>query len=471
MDAGSRPHVLYVAWAYPPCRSGGTYRALATANAFARDGWDVTVLTCEREVFERYTGVDPSLEPLVDPRIRVERVPFSWPALEPDLRDWPLTRALAPHLWARARRGLDRVPFPEPAYGPWRRVVEPAAERIHARHPVDLCVATANPHVTFSAALRLHEVHGVPYVADYRDAWSFDVFSGNQLHARHSRSGRCEERVLAGATEVWFVNEPIRARYAREHPQQAGRMHVVSNGYDPELAAEGVSRRPYADAGLTFGYLGTISRQVPVTSLIAGWRRAREISRLLERSCVEMHGYIGHNAPLPAVNAALATGADCGVSYCGPVPKARVRETYNRFDVLLLVLGAGTYVTSGKVYEYLATGLPVVSVHPPANAASDVLRDYPLWFPSPSLEPEDLAVALVTAGDAALEVGEEVRAEAVRFARRFRREAQLAPRVAELRSLVTDGVAVGAGELRGREQLNRETWLGAAAGVWRSRGQ
>ena len=28
---------------------------------------------------------EESIEPLVDPRIRVERVPFSWPALEPDL--------------------------------------------------------------------------------------------------------------------------------------------------------------------------------------------------------------------------------------------------------------------------------------------------------------------------------------------------------------------------------------------------
>lgn len=443
MPTGGRaPHVLYVAWGYPPCRSGGTYRALATANAFARDGWDVTVLTCEREVFERYTGVDSSMEDLVDPRVRVERVPFSWPALEPDLRRWSLARALAPRLWTRARQRLDQVPFPEPAYGPWRRMIEPAAERIHAERPVDLCVATANPHVTFTAPLRLHEQHGVPFVADYRDAWSFDVFSGRQLHNPGSRNGRWEQRVLSRATEVWFVNEPIRERYAREHPGQAGRMHVVANGYDPELAAEGVTRRPDAGAGLTFGYVGTISRQVPVAPLISGWRRARDRNPLLGRSRVEMHGYIGHNAPLPAVSAALAAGGEWGVSYRGPVPKARVRETYSRFDVLLLVLGSGAYVTSGKVYEYLATGLPVVSVHDPANAVTEVLRDYPLWFPSTSLDPDDVAAALESAGAAALAAGDGVRAEAVALARAYRRDAQLEPRVAALRSAVTSGLAV-----------------------------
>ncbi|RKS71478.1 glycosyltransferase involved in cell wall biosynthesis [Motilibacter peucedani] len=442
MGFGARaPHVLYVAWGYPPCRSGGTYRALATANAFARDGWDVTVLTCEREVFERYTGVDTSLEPLVDPRIRVERVPFEWPALEPDLRSWSLLRAVSPPAWAKLRRSLDQRSFPEPAYGPWRPVLEAAAERIHAEHPVDLCVATANPHVDYTAPLRLHERHGVPFVADYRDAWSFDVFTGAVLHTPDSRQGRWEARVLEGAAEVWFVNEPIRARQAAEHPALADKLHVVANGYDLELAAEGVARRPSPDDGLVFGYIGTISRQVPVTELVEGWQVGRERSELLARSTVALHGYIGHNAPLPAVEAAVAAGASVGVDYRGPVPKAQVESVYEGFDALLLVLGTGTYVTSGKVYEYLATGLPIVSVHDPANAASEVVRGYPLWFPAASLAPDDVAAALAAAAEAAVGASEETRAACVAYARQFRREAQLAPRVSALRELVTQGAA------------------------------
>lgn len=56
------PHVLYVAWGFPPSRGGGVYRALATVNAFVAEGFDVTVLTADRETFEKYTGVDASLE-------------------------------------------------------------------------------------------------------------------------------------------------------------------------------------------------------------------------------------------------------------------------------------------------------------------------------------------------------------------------------------------------------------------------
>ncbi len=61
----SQPHVLYVAWGFPPSRGGGVYRALATANGFARAGFRVTVLTATRETFlgsskdVNFAGPDP----------------------------------------------------------------------------------------------------------------------------------------------------------------------------------------------------------------------------------------------------------------------------------------------------------------------------------------------------------------------------------------------------------------------------
>ena len=147
-----RPHLLYVAWGFPPCRGGGVYRALATANRFAALGWKVTVLTADRDTFFRFTGADLTLEERVDPSVEVVRVPFEWPILEADLRKWSKRRAQNPKLWSKWRTKQDQIPFPETGYGPWRSVIEKAAERIHKAHKVDLTVATANPHVAFTAA-------------------------------------------------------------------------------------------------------------------------------------------------------------------------------------------------------------------------------------------------------------------------------------------------------------------------------
>jgi len=431
---GARPHVLYVAWGFPPCRSGGVYRAMATANAFARDGWDVTVLTIERDLWERRTGADPALEERVDPRIRVERIPFDWPVLEDDLSRWPALRVLAPRAWVKARTTLDRLPFPEKVYGPWRRHLERAAERVHAEHPVDLVVATTNPHVAITAALRLAERHDIPYVVDYRDAWSLDVFSGRRLHPEGSRVHGWERRALEGAQEVWFVNEPIRQWHREAYSAAAERMHVVANGYD-EPAAEVDGRRP--GTPLRFTYVGTISAKVPVPELVAGWRRGREQEPLLVDAVADLYGYLGfYGAAHPELTAALSSGAEVGVRYRGPVSKTRVGEVYAASDALLLVLGTGRYVTSGKVFEYMATGLPIISVHDPGNAVSEVLTGYPLWFPASDLSPDGIAAALGEGARRAAALEPAARAAARTFAERYSREHQLRPRIAALRAAV-----------------------------------
>ena len=448
-DAPHRPHLLFVVWGFPPCRGSGVYRALATANGFAENGWDVTVLTCEREVFFRYTGADPALEPLVDPRVKVVRIRFDWPALDPDVSHYSAVRALAPRVWAKARVRRDQIPFPERGYGPWRGLLEEAAERIHQERAVDLTVYTANPNVTATAAWHLHSRHGVPYVIDYRDAWSLNVFTGARIVKANSRAGRWERRLMESAREVWFVNEPLRAWHAEVYPSTADRMHVVSNGYDAEFAPAAAGAAPSGAEGLTFGYLGTVAGQVPLVPFVEGWRLARERSELMARSRAEFHGYLGHyQAPNPVMQSAIESAADVGVSYAGPVSKTRVREVYARFDVCLLVLGTGRYVTSGKVFEYLPTGLPVVSVHDPGNAASDVLREYPLWFPVAALTAEAIADALILAAEAAVAVTPDQREAAVAFAESFRRDKQLQPRVKALREglALAGGSAVPLGE-------------------------
>jgi glycosyltransferase involved in cell wall biosynthesis len=435
-EGGRRPHLLFVAWAFPPSRAGGVYRALATANAFAASDWQVTVLTPERDYFLHYGGADPTLEERIDARIQVERIPFYWSVLETDVRRYSALRVYAPGIWSRWRKRLDQVLFPEVGYGPWRSELEKAADRIHTDHRVDLCLATANPYVAFTAAWRLYK-RGVPYVMDYRDAWSLDVFSGARLHGPKSRAGRWERRLIASAKEVWFVNQAIRAWHAEAYPDFADKLQIVANGYDSEFVPEKRTLPSQANGRnvLLFGYLGTISSQVPLSELVEGWRLAREQSELLSHSNAELHGYLGHyQAPNLVMQHLVNEAASVGMRYCGPVPKTGVRAVYDRFDVLLLVLGTGRYVTSGKVYEYLATGLPIVSVHNPGNAASDVLRGYPLWFPAKDLSPGRVADALMAAAEAAATSDPQRRARALAFASQYRRDHQLGPRISTLSS-------------------------------------
>ncbi|WP_300267299.1 glycosyl transferase [Microbacterium sp.] len=432
--AGSaKPHLLYVAWGFPPCRGSGVYRAWASANAFATAGWDVTVLTVPREVFTMSTGVDESLERTVHPSIKIVRVPFHSAAYENDLRTWSRFRAHAPELWNVIDAKREQHSFPERTYGGWRPALELAADQVHRDHPVDLVLGTANPNVDFVPGLYLQERYGIPYVMDYRDAWQLDVFSGARLTSPSSEVAKLEARLINDAHAVWFVNEPILQWHAQLYPQAASRFRVVANGYDESPAtAERV-----VDDELVFGYIGTISAAVPIDALLAGWKRARELSPALEKARIELWGHLNHTGvPNQSVVGQLETLAENDITYHGAVSKRDIGSVYGRFDALLLVLGTGRYVTSGKVFEYAATGLPIASVHDPVNAASDVLRDAPAWFPAADLSADAVAAALISSAEAATAQSADERAAAQEWAQQFQRAQQLDPQIQALRGFV-----------------------------------
>lgn len=414
------------------------YRALATANAFAKDGWRVTVLTATRETFERLTGSDPDSENYIDPRIHVVRIPYAPGLGETNLRKWSRAHLYSPLLWNFARWILSSLPFPEGGYGSWKVPLTTAAAKIHREHPVDLVVGSANPNVDFAPGMYLRRKHGVPYVMDYRDAWHLDVYTGKQLGARFGRSRRLERRLIDGASEAWFVNQAIRDWHAAEYPKRPERFHVVANGFDPSFLETAPDRQRDPNRALTFGYLGTIYGPIPLRETLEGWRIARAESPTLARARLVFRGRLGHFAePDPVAAALLNEYRDDNVSYLGPASKSQVSEVYRGFDALLLIIGRSKYITSGKVFEYAATGLPIAALHYPETAATGVLSGYPRHFPVSEPNPRQIADALIaTAGAALAQTTVEI-TQMRQWAAHLSRDAQLLPRVFALRTQLT----------------------------------
>lgn len=429
---GRSPHLLYVAWAYPPSRGSGVYRAWATANAFARHGWRVTVLTAPRETFTMSRGADPTLEERIDPSIKIVRVPYDAPTYSNDIRSWSYWRAQAPGIWSAVTNLRGKFAFPELPYGGWRPALERAAKRVHAEDPVDLTIGTANPNVDFLPGYLLFKQSDVPYVMDYRDAWQLDVYSGERLTEKGSPQDKWERRIIEHAHSIWFVNERIREWHAEQYPEAAGRFEVVENGYD--LATVIPPRtEPLPKPSVVFGYVGTITGLVPLKEVLDGWERARELSPLVRASRLDLYGHLHRAATLhPEMGSVDERFERSAVTYHGPVAKAEVPSTYAEFDALVLLAGAGRYVTGGKPYEYASTGLPIASIHDPANDTSRVLADYPGWRGATSMSADDIAATFISVAEYAAAQTEEQRAAARLWAQRYERAAQLEPAVRRL---------------------------------------
>jgi glycosyltransferase involved in cell wall biosynthesis len=438
------PHVIYLAIGFPPAAKSSAHRMKATANLLCEQGCDVTVVTIARDSWKRENGIDATLSDGVDPCVEIVELPLSREDVDPDIRTYGWFRARHPKRWRRWRRWLDQPSFPEPVFGAWRSALESAVLDVHNAHPADLVLVSAVPYTGLSAAWKLFRSRGVPYAIDFRDAWSLDVINGGVAFSVRSRRGRWEQKLVDHAKRIWCVNEPIRDYYARRYPEAADRICVVRNGSD--LVPTSQARRPDPTEGLTFGYLGTAVFPVPyLRAVLEGWRLARAADPLLQRSRLVFRGYFGwQSADLAdARRGLLAKFASDGVIFGGPVSRARVMAAYFEWDALLFLVTGGWYMTSGKIYEYMSTGLPIMSAHETEHGALEVLDGYPLWTPPPrDMTAELLADSFVATAEMVLSATDEQRAAARAYGARYERRAQMAPAVGDL----VDSIAAARGD-------------------------
>lgn len=427
-----RPRLLLIAAFYPPSRASGVFRPLAMSNYLADQGWDVTVITVQEEFFDRVTASrDDSLLGAIHPDVEVVRVPMPIQHLERDLRHFGPLRANFPRLHSKIYRRLqvfDR-------YSPWLPGVVAEGLRRHRRDRFDLVLATGNPWTSFAAAAALHRATRVPYVLDYRDSWTLNQFSQQPAFPPGHPAYTWEPRLLHRAAAITFVNRGMLDWHAARYPDVADRMLVLENGFDADLLAVDTYRAPAPDEPLRFGYLGTLTDQYDNRVFWHGWKLAQQ-DPLMEGATANIYGHVGFFGTVAATQArGLPDGSVTHAMYHGPVTKADVARTYRELDVLLFLVPDSPFVTSGKTYEYMATGKPIVAVHTPRSAAGEPLEHYPLRATVADMTPEAVRDALLEGARLARSATPADHRAALEHARRYDRRVLLEPFEQHLRGL------------------------------------
>jgi len=437
-----RPHLLYIAFWYPPSRASGVYRAIATSQAFVAHGWDVTVITTTTDFLEDEVGsTDDTLDGDGPAGVEVVRVPFtlSLPS-DIDIRQLGWARANYPTIWKSLRsrseplrRAMslikgqsDQAHQLTDNYVSW---IDPvvktgiAAERVH---PVDHILATGNPFSSFEVARILGGILGKGFSIDYRDPWTVDVFSGHLDHADRMTT-EAERRIISESEACFHVNEAIANAYRLKFPEHATKHLVVPNGFDQTSVPppSGPSRGP-----LRFGILGTMNDRWPMGPIFEAWGRLRD--KLPSGSEMVLGGHLGYFERSQNSLEAYLPEESSGFQYVGPVAKEKVADFYDHIDVVILPVAGGAMVTSGKIYEAMALGKPFVCVQRTDGGARALAAGHPLGF---GAEPEVTSVefALLDAARAARQLDSEL-------SQRIQQEAKPCQRSLAIQGLV-DSVA------------------------------
>jgi glycosyltransferase involved in cell wall biosynthesis len=364
------PRIVIVTYNWPPRNASGTHRPYSWARYWSAKGAQVTVLTAAKYAFD--APLDLDLPPLAG--VEVVEVPY--------LRDSKRRLAgLAPLVgkkWlTRIKTVLKRLTGGE-AVDPrraWEAAAGPVAARLAGR--CDIVVSTFGPsscHVIASAMKRANPA--LRWVADYRDPWSGNAHLG-LTEAERSAERTRELETIAPADLLTTVSGELAANLAALTGKP---VRVVENGFDlsdatvrANVAAAGArpgTTKPFRIVHTGMIYAGLRDPQ-PLLAALAAMKDAGEI----EEGDVMCEFYGERLYPLDALAAELAYRPFCRIH--GYVPRTQALAIQHEANLLLLLETPDAPGTiPGKVYEYLASGTPILSVGSRRQSAVGDLLDY-----------------------------------------------------------------------------------------------
>jgi glycosyltransferase involved in cell wall biosynthesis len=361
--------LLALSYFFPPYNSIGAVRVGKTMKYLAAAGHDVAVVSARDQPLQ-------ATLPLEIPEDQVVYTPWIDVNMPAVLVAGGRKRILTQGYTFQQRPGVVQklsglyrtvVNFPDAQVGWFPYAVRAGARLIERQRP-DLLYASFSPASALMAASRLSRRYGIPWVADLRDLWM-----DNHYHVpggiRGAIERRLEARVLGSADAFVTVSEPLAETLRRKFGKPTA---VVTNGFDPG-DYPGTGPASSREAPLRIVYTGIIYPE------IYDPRPVFEALRLLgadgESVRVVFHGR--YNAESLAGMASEA-GVRHLVEVNPPVPYRDSLRLQREADVLLMLLWndptqPGEY--SGKLFEYLGAGRPILAVGWDGGVAGRLVRE------------------------------------------------------------------------------------------------
>lgn len=380
--------ILMIAHHFPPVNSSGTARSVCFAKYLSDFGYYPSVITAPFVHPRSLTrGVDA--EPLADLQGRCPVVCARFgvgtlirkgleligvlPGPRATGRKLQLAHATArdPSEQKRDSRGGDladntvRERLGAYLKNAWRRIgwVRPevmAGVKLCLCTHFDLIWATGPPWGGLAVGYSLSRVTGIPLVADVMDPWTYGVqwLPGSLKEAREIRSQ--ERRVLSRASAVTYTS-PLTTAIMRRRvgAGTARKMRTITMAFTEARAAD--IRRDLPGDKCLFSYIGVLFRYSRnPDNLMRGFQLACECPGFAADACL---WFVGGGKYSYADLEQYGLGERVG--HLGWVSRAESRRLMRGSDVLIAlqsIVGLGSDVISGKLYEYVAARKPILGV-------------------------------------------------------------------------------------------------------------
>ena len=271
---------------------------------------------------------------------------------------------------SRVLRGNLFIPDPRVS---WVRCSVRFLKKYLREHPVDAVVTTGPPQSMHLIGRGLKRSLGLPWIADFRDPWTRMFYYKHLCLSKFAdrKHHRLEQGVLDEADLVLAVSPPVRDDF---QAQTGTPVHLITNGYDEDdfPVREPGSRRDGKFRIVHTGLFAADGNPLKLWDALA--RRCREDEDFAQRLEIRLAG----KTDAPVLEAIRERGLGAQLVDLGYLPHSRVVQEQQEADLLILPLRHEpeyAKVLPGKIFEYIASGRPVLGIGQEDGAAAAILRD------------------------------------------------------------------------------------------------
>ena len=383
--------VLIISYYWPPSGGSGVQRWLKFVKYFREFGIEPIVLTIN-PAFATFPNHDYSLSKEIPEGIEIHTTQASSPfelykkVRKKDAPQAGFSGEKKTGVVDKAMRFIRGNFFIPDARIGWTKFALEKAKELIQLHKIDSIVTTSPPHSTQLIGLELKRMFNLHWLADLRDPWT-EIYYNQELFRTSfakKKDYKLEQLCLKNADKIVVVSEDIKRHFGAKRKEILDKIHVIPNGFDEadflkvkseELRVKSeVESGKLRDESLTckvISYVGNLGEQYPVQGFLEAF------SEIVKKDSDWKLNFVGncHNGVKTLVEKLNLSKSVVFIPY---VNHSEAIDFMIKARILLLIIPEienNKGILTGKLFEYLATGNPILNIGPKDGDAAAILKD------------------------------------------------------------------------------------------------
>ncbi len=374
--------VLIISYYWPPSGGSGVQRWLKFVKYFREFGIEPIVLTID-PAFATFPNHDYSLLEEIPEGIEIHTTQASSPfelykkVRKKDAPQAGFSGEKKTGLVDKAMRFIRGNFFIPDARIGWNKFAFEKAKELIQLHNIDSIVTTSPPHSTQLIGLELKRIFNIHWLADLRDPWT-EIYYNQELFRTSfakKKDYKLEQLCLKNADKIVVVSEDIKRHFGANRKEILDKIHVIPNGFDETDFTNNLSQKNVTQnsnsGNKIISYVGNLGEQYPVEGFLEAF------AEIVKKDSDWILQFVGncHNGVKTLVEKLNLSKSVVFVPY---VNHSEAIDFMLKASVLLLIIPVienNKGILTGKLFEYLATGNPILNIGPKDGDAATILNE------------------------------------------------------------------------------------------------